>query len=86
MTPLYYAFNFGTLVLVVSLMKEFRERFVAICQAALASAIVLEFVALFLLPATNYRALGTFNNPNQLGYWALLARRVPCWYSGATRS
>jgi hypothetical protein len=73
LTPLYYVFNFATLVLVVSLLKEFRERFVVICQAALASAIALEIVALFLLPPMAYRALGTFNNPNQLGYWALLA-------------
>ncbi len=71
-TPLYYAYNFGSFVLVVSLLKEFRERFVLICQFALASAIVLEIIALLVLPGGTYRSLGTFNNPNQLGYWALL--------------
>jgi hypothetical protein len=72
LTPLYYAFNLATFVLVVSLIKEFRERFIIICQIALTSVIVLELLAVHLLPTATYRAVGTFNNPNQLGYWALL--------------
>jgi hypothetical protein len=72
LTPFYYAFNFGTFMLVVSLLMEFRERFVVVCKAALAGAIALEVVALLLNPADGFRSVGTFNNPNQLGYWGIL--------------
>lgn len=72
LSPLYYAYDFGAMMVVLSLIRAFRERFVTVCQVALATAIVLEIVALFLSPGDTYRSIGTFNNPNQLGYWALL--------------
>jgi hypothetical protein len=72
LTPFYYAFNFATSILVVSLLKEFRERFVVVCKAALAGALALEVVALLLNPGDSFRSIGTFNNPNQLGYWGIL--------------
>jgi hypothetical protein len=71
LTPLYYIFNFCTFMLIVSLLKEFRERFILVCQVAFAAAIVFEIIAVVVLPS-GFRAVGTFNNSNQLGYWALL--------------
>ena len=53
-------------------MREFRERFVVVCRATLTLAIILEVAAVVALPSTGLRSLGTFNNPNQLGYWGLL--------------
>lgn len=73
MTPLYYAYDIGVLMVIVSLIREFRGRFVAACQVALALAIILEAVAVVVLPTSGIRPVGTFNNPNQLGYWGLLA-------------
>ena len=72
MSPMYYAYNFGAMMVVVSLIKTFRERFVTPCQIAIALAILIEVVAVFVMPRTSIRSIGTFNNPNQLGYWALL--------------
>jgi len=71
MTSLYYAYDFGTTMVVLSLIREFRQRFVAVCQLAIAVAIVFEVAAVVVL-ASGFRAPGTFNNPNQLGYWAIL--------------
>jgi len=62
---------------VVSLARASRERFITACQIAIAIAIVLEIVAVSVLPQTKIRAIGTFNNPNQLGYWGLVVSC--CW-------
>lgn len=77
LAPLYYAYNFGAVMVVVSLIREFRERFVTACLIAIAVAIVFEIAALYVLPRPGIRSIGTFNNPNQLGYWALLLGC--CW-------
>jgi O-Antigen ligase len=69
---LYYVFNFGAFMIVVSLLREFGERFINPCRVAFAIAIAFEIVVLFALPGSRLRAAGTFNNPNQLGYWAIL--------------
>ncbi len=75
LSPVYFAFNFLAFIVIVSLMREFRERFVVVCQAAFAAAIILEVVVMVAWPSyskSGERSIGTFNNPNQLGYWALL--------------
>jgi len=77
LAPLYYAFNFGALMVAVSLIRAFRERFVTACLVAIAVAIVVEIIALYVMPRTGLRSIGTFNSPNQLGYWALLLGC--CW-------
>jgi hypothetical protein len=77
LTALYYAYDFAALMVVVSLVKASRERFIATCRIAFAVAIVLEIIAVSVLPQTKIRAIGTFNNPNQLGYWSLVVGC--CW-------
>lgn len=72
LSPIYYVYNFGAMMVTLSLIRTFRERFVVVCHVALAIAIILEVVALLVLSGPGIRALGTFNNPNQLGYWGLL--------------
>jgi hypothetical protein len=74
---LYYPFNLGATMVVLSLIRAFRERFVIPCQIAIAVAIAVEVVALHVLPRTEFRSVGTFNNPNQLGYWGLVLGC--CW-------
>jgi hypothetical protein len=76
-SPLYYMYDFGAMMVVLSLIRAFRERFEIACQISIAVAIVVELIALFLLPSSSIRSIGTFNNPNQLGYWALLLGC--CW-------
>jgi hypothetical protein len=72
LTALYYAFDFGALMVVVSLVRALGERFITATRIAIAIAIVLEIVALSVLPRSSIRSVGTFNNPNQLGYWGLM--------------
>jgi hypothetical protein len=77
LTALYYAFDFGALMVVVSLVRALGERFITATRIAIAVAIVLEIVALSVLPRSSIRSVGTFNNPNQLGYWGLMIGC--CW-------
>jgi hypothetical protein len=69
---LYYVFNFGAFMVVVSISRALGDRFVTAFRIAIAIAVAMEIVALFVLSPSAYRTAGTFNNPNQLGYWALL--------------
>jgi hypothetical protein len=69
---LYYTFDFGALLVTMSLIREFRERFISVWRVALIIAILLEITMLMILPEGKYRAEGTANNANQLGYWALV--------------
>ncbi|MFS0738525.1 hypothetical protein ABC347_15880 [Sphingomonas sp. 1P06PA] len=69
----YYMFNF----LVVAATFSTRERdpalFDRIVPIALMVSIVIQFGAVVLFGANDgYRAVGTFRNPNQLSYWALV--------------
>lgn len=69
----YYIFNF----LVVTAVFSTRERDPALFDRVIANAllvsIVIQFVAVVILGGVSGgRATGTFNNPNQLSYWALL--------------
>jgi hypothetical protein len=77
LTALYYAFDFGALMVVVSLVRALGERFITATRIAIAVAIVLEIIALSVLPRSSIRSVGTFNNPNQLGYWGLMIGC--CW-------
>jgi hypothetical protein len=77
---LYYIFNLGAFLVIVSLVRSLGDRFITAFRIAIGIAILLEVVALFVLPstasptasATALRTAGTFNNPNQLGYWGIL--------------
>jgi hypothetical protein len=72
MSSLYYAYNMSAMVLVISLFKEFRNTFVNATRVALLVATLFELGACLFLSLGDFRAIGTFNNPNQLGYWSLL--------------
>jgi hypothetical protein len=70
----YYVYDFCILVLVFSLFQRLREDFFVATRLALIVAVVVQLVCLLVLPDVlkGFRATGTFNNPNQLGYWSLL--------------
>jgi hypothetical protein len=69
---LYYIFNLGAFLVIVSMVRSLGDRFITAFRIAIGIAILLEVVALFVLPPSAFRTAGTFNNPNQLGYWGIL--------------
>lgn len=85
MSPLFYIYNFGILVFVLSLFKAFGEETVLkITAAGILTALFLEFAIMVFMPQfKNIRGIGTFTNPNQLGYWSLLTGA--CWLAVRSR-
>jgi hypothetical protein len=72
----YYLFNFISLLAIVGLYAKYREQFL---KVTLYSFIVSIFLQIFLLPISLTIGRGLlrdklfFNNPNQLGYYVLIA-------------
>jgi hypothetical protein len=78
LSSVYYLFDVMLMCVVASLMAGAPDRFIRITRGALLVTVALEVASTLLLPG-GYRSFGTFNNPNQLGYWALLT--VACWFA-----
>lgn len=74
LSSLYYVFNLGIFLYTYTIFKRTPNTLQRSLIPALALAIALEcFFVLILDIKDGYRSVGTFNNPNQLSYWALLS-------------
>lgn len=74
-SSLYYLFNASVMLFIVSLFKRSPETVSRTLYAAIIVAVVLEILFIMFLSsgAGSGRIVGTFNNPNQLALWSLLA-------------
>ena len=78
LSSVYYVYNFGVVVVAITLLAKFDSDFIRTTRFALAASLALEVVACILLPGgASPREIGTFHNPNQLGYWSLAT--LSCW-------
>jgi len=78
LSSVYYVYNFGVVMVTISLLAKFDADFITVTRFALAASLALELAACILLPGGGeLRAIGTFRNPNQLGYWSLAT--LSCW-------
>jgi len=85
LSALYYTYNFGAVIFVASLVAAYGwEDMAGRTKLALVAALGLELVAVALYQGQAHveegvttRSVGTFSNPNQMGYWALTAGA--CW-------
>lgn len=69
----YYVFNSCVFMVTVILFKSNTLKMMSMARIAIFISLVLEVVWLQTMPSNSiYRDTGSFNNPNQLGYWALL--------------
>lgn len=74
LSSLYYVFNLGIFLYTYTLFKRTPDKFRGAIIPALICATALEcFFVLVLNIQDGFRSIGTFNNPNQLSYWALLS-------------
>lgn len=71
--PFYYVFNALVLFLALLLYRAHSADFLRATLGAVFCAILYQFAASFVYRSELYRGTLFFNNPNQLGYWALLA-------------
>lgn len=70
--PLFYLFNLLVCVTFLSLHDRLGVRFLNWTLVALLGAVASQVAATVLLSGGSPRDTGTFNNPNQLGYFAIL--------------
>lgn len=69
---MFYFYNMIAFLFVVSLCYHDFKRVKIVIYWALIVALVLQIGMLIFFSTGNLRSTGTFNNPNQLGYWGLL--------------
>jgi hypothetical protein len=70
--PMYYIYNLAIFLVASVLHRDYGDRFLRATISALSASLVLQVAASFVVSGENYRGSVFFNNPNQLGYYALL--------------
>lgn len=75
--PFYYLYNIIVFMVVLVMHQRFGDLFLRVTMHVLFIAVGIQCVAsMFMLDATQLRNELFFNNPNQLGFWALLAASI----------
>jgi len=70
---LYYLYNFLTASIVVSLYSQYKEKIIEITYKSVLLSVIIQTVNYFVNGGfSGGRITGSFNNPNQLGYYSLL--------------
>ena len=73
-STLYYIFNVMVFGATIILFKTDPEKMVTYARYGVIASVGWELVWTFLFDSNSmFRQTGSFNNPNQLGYWALLS-------------
>lgn len=73
LSSIYYVYNFAVFLFVGYLFSKAPQTTNKLTYWALAVSIITELIFVLFFSGNEIRATGTFNNPNQLGYWSLLS-------------
>jgi hypothetical protein len=80
MSSIFYLYDFLVVIVIITLARAFGDDFWKFTRIGIIAMLLIEAgVVLFLPEFRGIRATGTFNNPNQLGYWSLLT--AACYLS-----
>ena len=71
--PLYYIYNTMIFLAVLVLSRKYGDTFLRVTLYAIYATIAVQVFAALVLRQGGHRGSAFFNNPNQLGYYALLA-------------
>lgn len=71
--PLYYIYNALVFLTALVLHRRYGDLVLRITVYAVFITIYVQVIASFILPSSAFRGMVFFNNPNQLGYYVLLA-------------
>jgi hypothetical protein len=73
MTIFYFTFNFLSMLIIVVIFRRDVDGLAQVTRLAFLAGLALEAGVVLVIGDEGYgRAMGTFNDPNQMGYWALL--------------
>lgn len=79
---LFYLYNFLCSALAVILYTDYRERILEVTNRAVLMSVAIQVIVfLFGGGFTGARMTGNFNNPNQLGYYALMVASIQIYVS-----
>ncbi len=73
LSSIYYVYNFGVFLFVAFLFSRAPQKINRITYIGLAFSIIIQLCFVLFTQSEGPRAEGSFNNPNQLGYWCLLS-------------
>lgn len=74
MSTIFYVYNLLMLITVANLFANMPDQLAKLTRYGVLACLFIEvFFVLFVGSSHNSRAIGTFNNPNQLGYWSLIS-------------
>lgn len=77
LTSLIYVFNISIFIFISFLLKKHKIiSLKVILWGVLLTTIIQTLHVLYVPSDHNFRAIGTFNNPNQLAYWTLLTASI----------
>lgn len=77
LTSLIYVFNISIFIFVSYLLKRHPSTSLNIIIWGILITTFIQTLHVLYVPSEhNFRAIGTFNNPNQLAYWALLTASI----------
>lgn len=74
--PVYYVYNTLVFLVVCVLYERHRERFLWLTLHVVLLSVLMQVVASLIVPSKSFRGIGFFNNPNQLGFYALVSASV----------
>lgn len=73
LSSIYYVYNFLVVAVVISLYSDYGETLLKMTYYAVLISVFLQVIVFFSSGGfTGERTVGSFNNPNQLGYYSLL--------------
>ena len=76
-SSLFYIYNASMMILTINIFMNFNTMSFLLTKYAIILSVILELFLLLLESKSSVRTSGTFNNPNQLGYWCVLI--LSCW-------
>ncbi len=79
LSPVFYVYNLIAFVTCLLLFRRYDRRFVTLTVWLSLASVVLQTLVTFVYSGSNSdggRGVGLFNNPNQLGYFAVLSASV----------
>ncbi|MDM8533935.1 hypothetical protein QUF55_04430 [Clostridiaceae bacterium HSG29] len=68
----FYIYNFIIFIFIIALVNKYENQVYGITYKAILFSLTVELLVYLFVDQSSVRAIGSFNNPNQLGYYALL--------------
>lgn len=78
-TPSYYIYNAVFFLVALVLYTRYRERFLWLTLQLTLASVVIQVLISFVYSKGGSRSAVLFNNPNQLGYYAVLSASILCF-------